>query len=44
MIFGTQPAALVEAQRPGRLGHEPANLAQLLRTRARACCPRSGTS
>jgi 2-succinyl-6-hydroxy-2,4-cyclohexadiene-1-carboxylate synthase len=39
MIFRTQPAALVEAQRPGRLRNEPANLAQLMRTSGQGVLP-----
>jgi 2-succinyl-6-hydroxy-2,4-cyclohexadiene-1-carboxylate synthase len=31
-VFATQPPELVEAQRPGRLSHEPRRLAQLLRS------------
>jgi 2-succinyl-6-hydroxy-2,4-cyclohexadiene-1-carboxylate synthase len=31
-VFATQPAELVSAQRAGRLSHEPARLAQLLRS------------
>jgi 2-succinyl-6-hydroxy-2,4-cyclohexadiene-1-carboxylate synthase len=31
-VFATQPSELVEAQRPGRLSHEPRRLAQLLRS------------
>jgi 2-succinyl-6-hydroxy-2,4-cyclohexadiene-1-carboxylate synthase len=31
-VFQTQPPELVGAQRPGRLSHEPARLAQLLRS------------
>lgn len=31
-VFASQPPELVEAQRPGRLSHEPAKLAQLLRS------------
>jgi len=31
-VFADQPAALVEAQRPGRLSHSPADLARLLRS------------
>jgi 2-succinyl-6-hydroxy-2,4-cyclohexadiene-1-carboxylate synthase len=31
-IFATQPSALVAAQRPGRLAHDPADLARLLRS------------
>jgi 2-succinyl-6-hydroxy-2,4-cyclohexadiene-1-carboxylate synthase len=31
-VFGTQSAALVEAQRAGRLAHSPADLARLLRS------------
>jgi len=31
-IFATQPAELVEAQRPGRLSHDPVELATLLRS------------
>ena len=31
-VFATQGRALVDAQRPGRLSHEPARLAQLLRS------------
>jgi 2-succinyl-6-hydroxy-2,4-cyclohexadiene-1-carboxylate synthase len=31
-VFATQGPALVEAQRPGRLSHEPTRLAQLLRS------------
>lgn len=31
-VFATQPAALVDLQRPGRLRHDPRALAQLLRT------------
>lgn len=31
-VFATQPPELVSAQRPGRLSHEPARLAQLLRS------------
>jgi 2-succinyl-6-hydroxy-2,4-cyclohexadiene-1-carboxylate synthase len=31
-VFASQPPELVSAQRPGRLSHEPARLAQLLRS------------
>jgi 2-succinyl-6-hydroxy-2,4-cyclohexadiene-1-carboxylate synthase len=31
-VFASQPPELVEAQRPGRLKHDPLNLAKLLRT------------
>ena len=31
-VFGSQPRALVEAQRAGRLAHAPADLARLLRS------------
>lgn len=31
-VFATQPPELVRAQRPGRLAHDPARLAQLLRS------------
>ena len=31
-VFGSQPAELVTAQRPGRLAHSPADLARLLRS------------
>jgi len=31
-VFATQPPEVVSAQRPGRLAHEPARLAQLLRS------------
>jgi 2-succinyl-5-enolpyruvyl-6-hydroxy-3-cyclohexene-1-carboxylate synthase/2-succinyl-6-hydroxy-2,4-cyclohexadiene-1-carboxylate synthase len=31
-VFATQPPELVEAQRPGRLSHDPRKLAQLLRS------------
>jgi 2-succinyl-6-hydroxy-2,4-cyclohexadiene-1-carboxylate synthase len=31
-VFASQPEALVEAQRPGRLDHDPAALARLLRS------------
>jgi 2-succinyl-6-hydroxy-2,4-cyclohexadiene-1-carboxylate synthase len=31
-VFASQPAALVEAQRPGRLDHDPVLLARLLRS------------
>jgi 2-succinyl-6-hydroxy-2,4-cyclohexadiene-1-carboxylate synthase len=31
-VFASQPAELVEAQRPGRLSHDPRKLAQLLRS------------
>jgi 2-succinyl-6-hydroxy-2,4-cyclohexadiene-1-carboxylate synthase len=31
-VFATQPRELLAAQRPGRLSHEPARLAQLLRS------------
>jgi 2-succinyl-6-hydroxy-2,4-cyclohexadiene-1-carboxylate synthase len=31
-VFATQPPDLVAAQRPGRLAHDPAELAHLLRT------------
>jgi 2-succinyl-6-hydroxy-2,4-cyclohexadiene-1-carboxylate synthase len=31
-VFASQPPELVEAQRPGRLSHEPQKLAQLLRS------------
>ncbi len=31
-VFATQPPELVTAQRPGRLSHDPARLAQLLRS------------
>ena len=38
-VFATQPPALVEAQRPGRLAHEPAELARLLRTAGQGAMP-----
>lgn len=38
-VFRGQPEALVEAQRPGRLSHEPRLLAQLLRTAGQGALP-----
>ena len=38
-VFATQPAELVAAQRPGRLSHEPARLARLLRSAGQGAMP-----
>ena len=38
-VFATQPRELVDAQRPGRLGHEPARLAELLRAHGQGAMP-----
>lgn len=38
-VFATQPPELVQAQRPGRLSHDPADLAGLLRTAGQGACP-----
>ena len=38
-VFATQPAQLVAAQRPGRLAHDPATLARLLRTAGQGAMP-----
>ena len=38
-VFATQPPAVVAAQRPGRLAHDPAELAQLLRTYGQGAMP-----
>lgn len=38
-VFATQPPALVEAQRPGRLANDPAELARLLRTYGQGAMP-----
>ena len=38
-VFATQSPALVEAQRPGRLSHDPAELAGLLRTFGQGVMP-----
>ena len=38
-VFATQPPELVAAQRPGRLSHSPADLAQLLRTAGQGAMP-----
>lgn len=38
-VFGTQPPELVDAQRPGRLSHDPHDLARLLRSAGQAACP-----
>ena len=38
-VFQGQPAALVEAQRPGRLSHDPVQLAALLRTAGQGVLP-----
>lgn len=38
-VFAGQPPELVEAQRPGRLAHDPADLARLLRTAGQGACP-----
>ncbi|MGH2837887.1 MAG: alpha/beta fold hydrolase [Thermoleophilaceae bacterium] len=38
-VFATQPPELVEAQRPGRLSHSPADLAQLLRSAGQGTMP-----
>ena len=35
-VFDGQPTALMEAQRPGRLAHEPSDLARLLRSAGQA--------
>lgn len=38
-VFATQPPALVAAQRPGRLSHDPRELARLLRSAGQGACP-----
>jgi 2-succinyl-6-hydroxy-2,4-cyclohexadiene-1-carboxylate synthase len=38
-VFASQPDALVEAQRPGRLAHSPADLARLLRSAGQGALP-----
>ena len=38
-VFATQPAELRERQRPGRLSHEPENLARLLRSAGQGASP-----
>ena len=38
-VFATQPPALVESQRRGRLSHYPAGLAELLRTAGQGALP-----
>lgn len=38
-VFATQPPELVEAQRPGRLSHEPRRLAEMLRTAGQGAMP-----
>ena len=38
-VFATQPPELVAAQRPGRLSHDPARLARLLRTAGQGAMP-----
>jgi 2-succinyl-6-hydroxy-2,4-cyclohexadiene-1-carboxylate synthase len=38
-IFATQSPALVDAQRPGRLAHDPVELARLLRTAGQGAMP-----
>ena len=38
-IFASQPPALVAAQRPGRLSHDPAELAALLRSAGQGALP-----
>ena len=38
-VFGTQSHALVEAQRPGRHSHDPADLARLLRRAGQGAMP-----
>ena len=38
-VFATQPKEVVEAQRPGRLSFEPAELAHLLRTHGQGAMP-----
>jgi 2-succinyl-6-hydroxy-2,4-cyclohexadiene-1-carboxylate synthase len=38
-VFATQSPELVAAQRPGRLSHEPARLAELLRSAGQAATP-----
>jgi pimeloyl-ACP methyl ester carboxylesterase len=38
-VFATQSRELVEAQRPGRLTHDPKHLAQLLRTAGQGAMP-----
>lgn len=37
-VFSSQPPGLVAAQRPGRLAHEPAELASLLRSTGQGVC------
>ena len=38
-VFGTQSHALIEAQRPGRHSHDPADLARLLRRAGQGAMP-----
>ena len=38
-VFATQPPELVAAQRPGRLSHDPRELARLLRSAGQGACP-----
>jgi 2-succinyl-6-hydroxy-2,4-cyclohexadiene-1-carboxylate synthase len=38
-VFASQSQDLVAAQRPGRLDHSPADLAQLLRSAGKGACP-----
>src|SRR5919202_3743111 len=38
-VFATQSASLVASQRPGRLSHEPAQLARLLRSAGQGALP-----
>jgi pimeloyl-ACP methyl ester carboxylesterase len=38
-VFATQSPELVAAQRPGRLSHDPAELARLLRTAGQGAMP-----
>jgi pimeloyl-ACP methyl ester carboxylesterase len=37
-VFATQPPGLVAAQRPGRLAHDPLELARLLRSAGQGAC------
>lgn len=38
-VFATQSGEVVEAQRPGRLAHDPRELADLLRSAGQGACP-----